>query len=189
MQQGRERAVVDRSACRAEFASTIDGGAVPLVLTAPLERDRAVVLLHELVEALDHLAYTLADVDRCARFACRRPWDATPHNGPLDGSVDEASREQSVPTMIRAEEDLPARLLRPSTGIAGHALHNRLDGRTRPGRIEALHALDNVGEAKRVVARAQTTCDFDDELPRRAWIGHGGHRSRWMARMDGPIAF
>jgi hypothetical protein len=72
--------------------------------------------------------------------------------------------------MIRAEKNLPARLLRPSTGIAGHALHNRLDGRTRPGRIEALHALDNVGEAKRVVARAQTTCDFDDELPRRAWI-------------------
>jgi len=49
VQEGRERAVVDRDTSRAEFASTIDGGAVPLVLTAPLERDRAVVLSDELI--------------------------------------------------------------------------------------------------------------------------------------------
>ena len=159
----------------------------PLVLTAPLERDRAVVLGDELIEALDHLAHTAVNVDRRARFGRRRPWDGTPCNGPLDRSVDEASREQSVPTVVRADEDLAARLLRPSTGVAGHALHDRLDGCSRPGRVEALHALDDVGEPERVVARAQTTCDLDDELPRRAWVGHwlGSVAAGWP-KMDGP---
>jgi hypothetical protein len=37
------------------------------------------------------------------------------------------------------------------------------------------------------VARAQTTCDLDDELPRRAWIGHwlGSVAAGWP-KMDGP---